>query len=395
MTPQIDFKQALADSGIPTTEEAVTSALEHTVKEAGSQIANDRTMSPFWRLIKAVVVTPTLWLINTLVAGHVLPAMFVSTAKGFYLELKGRDVDVSRLPATTLKGYLTFVKSAPEQAVTIAAGTIVETLPIDGKILAVKTSQTATLAAGVASGLIECEATEPGQGHNLPSGYFNRLITPIEGIAQVSNAPDWIVRPGQAEETDEALALRIRNRYGAAGHYHIDAVYRDVVAQAAGIRVDYMVFEHDAPRGPGTANCYIFMPVGEVPSAVLDKVNQHIAAGFHGHGDDLQVFAMPTVPHTLSGHFWPSPHAAEQDKARLGQELAQRIQAAFRQHDGFGSITRVWPMSTFSMSQLITEMHQSLPALGGIHFDQGDITSARTLPILDSLTLEKRDSGTR
>lgn len=59
MTPQIDFKQALADSGIPTTEEAVTSALEHTVKEAGSQIANDRTMSPFWRLIKAVVVTPT------------------------------------------------------------------------------------------------------------------------------------------------------------------------------------------------------------------------------------------------------------------------------------------------------------------------------------------------
>lgn len=176
---------------------------------------------------------------------------------------------MSRLPATTLKGYLTFVKSAPQQAVTIAAGTIVETLPIDGKILAVKTSQTTILAAGVASGLIECEATEPGQGHNLPSGYFNRLITPIEGIAQVSNAPDWIVRPGQAEETDEALALRIRNRYGAAGHYHIDAVYRDVVAQAAGIRVDYMVFEHDAPRGPGTANCYIFMPVGEVPSAVL------------------------------------------------------------------------------------------------------------------------------
>lgn len=392
--PNVDFKQVLSEAGLPMTAEAITTELETAVKGAGSQIANDRTMSPFWRLIKAVVVTPVLWLINSLVAGHVLPAMFVSTARGVYLELKGQDMQITRLPAIALQGNLTATKTDPQAALTLPVDTVIQTLPLDGKVLSVKITETCVIPAGIASAQVKCEATEPGTAHNLPAGYFNRLLTPIDGLSSIRNEPDWIIHPGQDRETDDALALRIRNRYGAAGHYHIDAVYRDLIAKAAGIRVDYMVFEHDAPRGPGTANCYIFMPVGRVPSSLLQTVNDFIAAGHHGHGDDMQVMAMPSESHTITCHYWPHATATEQDKANLQTAITQRIQAAFRQSAAFPNITRVWPMSTFSISVLITELHNELPALGGLRIEQTDIVSARSLPTLSQLTVTEASHAT-
>ncbi|WBJ93569.1 baseplate J/gp47 family protein [Shewanella sp. MTB7] len=355
--PKVDFKQVLAESGVPTTDADITERLAQAVTAAGSQIANDRAMSPWWRLVKAVVVTPTMWLTNTLVAEHVLPNLFVATAKKIYLDLKASDIGLERHQDESTLGRVLFTKLEPTAVIMVSANTLIDTAPINGVVLSLITLHDTQITAEQPSSLIDCMATVNGQNHNLSAGYFNRLRVPIEGIAFVSNEPDWITQPGADEETDDALSLRIRNRYGAAGHYHIDAVYRDIVANSSGVRVDHIYFEHDAPRGPGTANCYIFADVGDVPQASIDAANAHIAKGYHGHGDDMRVMAMPSQPIALTASYWPAPTATALHVAQLSDDITLRIHAAFRQHGELSSISRVWPMSTFSLSQLIAECH--------------------------------------
>ncbi|WP_028115879.1 baseplate J/gp47 family protein [Ferrimonas senticii] len=382
----VNFAQVMADEGLPMTEDQVTAELEQAVSAAGSAIANDRAMSPFWRLVKAVVVTPVLWLTNKLIAGHVLPAMFLSTARGVYLELKGKGVDIERHPATKARGYLHFTVADPTAELTIAAGTIVETQPIDGHSYALQVVADTVITVG-GDGKVLCEATQAGQSHNLPAGYFNRLPVAIDGIASVTNQPNWLLAPGQDQEQDEALAQRIQNRFATAGQFHIDAVYRDIIATAGGVRLDHMAFEHDAPRGPGTANCYIWMPVGAVPASLLTTINGHIDAGFHGHGDDLEVFAIPSQPHVIVAEYWPAADATADERGSLQLAIEQRIRAAFRELDGFADISRVQPLATFSISRLIAQCHQQLPALGGLTISYADITSGIVMPTLASLTI--------
>ncbi|MCG6507591.1 hypothetical protein K6U15_12675, partial [Vibrio parahaemolyticus] len=64
--PTADFVAILADSGIPVTEDELETKLKAEVSGAGSNLSNDSDMSPFWRWVRAAVVTPVVWLIRTL-----------------------------------------------------------------------------------------------------------------------------------------------------------------------------------------------------------------------------------------------------------------------------------------------------------------------------------------
>ena len=67
----VDFKQALSDAGIPTTEEGLRQAWESEVAAQGSALSNTSAYSPFWRIVTALVTKPVLWLI-TFISGTVL-----------------------------------------------------------------------------------------------------------------------------------------------------------------------------------------------------------------------------------------------------------------------------------------------------------------------------------
>ena len=58
----VDFKQALADSGIPTTEAGLKAAWEAEVTAQGAKVANTSDWSPFWRVVTALVTKPVMWL---------------------------------------------------------------------------------------------------------------------------------------------------------------------------------------------------------------------------------------------------------------------------------------------------------------------------------------------
>jgi len=389
--PQVDFEKVLADEGVPLTSDGVTALLEADVVAANSIISNDSAMSPFWKLFSACVVTPVLWLIKTLLANHVLPAMFAATAKGFYLELKAWDVHLERKQAVKTQGNITFTKTDFNADIVLKAGTIVQTDNTLGAIYKLLVLADIVIPAGTQSAAILCEADTAGAGHNIGAGYYHVLPQAIAGIESVSNVGDWITRAGANKETDDELALRIRDQFGSVGNYHIDAVYRAAISSFAGIRSDWLYFEHEAPRGPGTANCHVMMDVGETPQAMIDDINNYISTqGNHGHGDDLRAMAIAAAPTDLTVEFWHAANLSVDEIATLQSDIESRVRAVFRESAMHSLLTRTKPQSVFAFSVLNGELHRELPNLKSVRWTNNDIVIGLELPRINSLTITNR-----
>ena len=384
--PHVDFLPLLASAGVPTTSDAMEAELKKQTEAAGSLISNNADVSPFWRLVRAVVITPAMWLIETLLATHVLPATFAATATATYLDLKAWDVNLQRKPATATQGVIEYVKSDPAASVLIPANVWIGTEPINGTRYRVKPVQEVISPAGEAVARVICAAEFAGTAWNLAPGYYCLLSEPIEGILSASNPPDWVTAAGADAEEDDALGLRIQNQFSTTGHYHIDAVYRGMLASAAGVRADHIFFEHDGPRGPGTANAYVLMEVGETPSSLLDQLNDYVGRqGYHGHGDDLFVMALPETQHAIHLALWPVSNLTDEEKAALLTTTEQMIRAAFRESADYPVVTRTWPNARFSFSQLGHEIHSALPALVSLQFTEQDIVSTLAIPRLTTV----------
>lgn len=393
LRPTVDFMALLAETGVPTTEQAMEAELKQEVVAAGSLITNDSDVSPFWRLVRGVVITPALWLIRTLLAGHVLPNTFAATATDAYLDLKAWDVDLTRKPAQTTRGLVNFVKANPSEAVTIPADIWVTTERINGTIYRLKPLQAVVSPAGEAVARVVCEAEFAGAAWNLAPGYYNQLSEPVTGILSARNDDrEWITTQGADAEGNDALGLRIQNQFSAVGRYHIDAIYRSMLASVAGIRADHIFFEHEAPRGPGTANAYILLEVGATPASLIDQLNDYVGRqGNHGHGDDLFVMSIPETQHSLTLSLWPQPNLSAEQQAALKAGAENLVKAAFRQSADYPSVTRTWPRSRFSLSQLGRELHSQFPQLQSLRFGENDIVSGLAIPRLGKLVVTLHD----
>lgn len=393
LRPTVDFMALLAKSGVPTTEAAMEAELKKEVEAAGSLITNDSDVSPFWRLVRGVVITPALWLIRTLLAGHVLPASFAATANDTYLDLKAWDVDLTRKAAQKTRGLVNFTKVNPAEAVTIPADIWITTERINGTIYRLRPLQEMVSPAGEAVAKVVCEAEFAGSAWNLAPGYYNLLSKPVTGILSARNTDrDWVTTQGADAESNDALGLRIQNQFSAVGRYHIDAIYRSMLASVAGIRADHIFFEHDAPRGPGTANAFILLEVGTTPASLIDKLNDYVSnQGNHGHGDDLQVMAMPETDHTLHLDLWPIDNLTAEQRLALTRDVELLVKAAFRQSADYPTVTRTWPQSRFSLSQLGRELHQTFPEIKSLHFTELDIVSGLDIPRLTDLEVFLHD----
>lgn len=393
LRPTVDFLALLAETGVPTTAAAMEAELKKEVETAGSLITNDSDVSPFWRLVRGVVITPALWLIRTLLAGHVLPSTFAATATDAYLDLKAWDVDLTRKSAQKTRGLVNFVKANPAEAVTIPADIWITTERINGTIYRLRPVQAVVSPAGEAVAKVVCEAEHAGAAWNLAPGYYNLLSEAVTGILSARNDDkEWITTQGSDAESNDALGLRIQNQFSAVGRYHIDAIYRSMLASVAGIRADHIFFEHDAPRGPGTANAYILLEVGATPASLVAQLNDYVGRqGNHGHGDDVFVMAMPEIPHSLTLALWPQANLSDEQRAALKAGAENLVRAAFRQSADFPSVTRTWPQSRFSLSQLGRELHSQFPQLKSLRFAEEDILSGLAIPRLTQLVVTLHD----
>ncbi len=384
--PNKIFTAMLQDAGVPVTEEAMQQRWNTINSEQGGLIQNDSKWSPFWRLITAVVTEPCKQLVKLLVE-HALPNVFLRYASNTWLDLYAWGVDVERKAGVKAQGQLVVTRTVSTGALFIPAGTVVESPPINGYVYRLVSNADVTIEDGQLTGFLPVTAEQIGNAYNLGPSYYSILPVAITGVASVTNNADWLHVAGADTEEDEPLRLRCRNQFSAVGQYHHDAAYTAEISSFAGIRPDYLFFEHDAPRGAGSANCYVMIETGVPTQDVVDTINTHICdTGNHGHGDDLRCFPMPTtaVPLTVTVH--PVPHLTDEKQEALRVGVENMVRCAFRENTDF-TVSKTWPLGRFSFSRLSDELHGQFLDLRSVEFSHDDIMSELTLPVLSILTV--------
>ncbi|WP_448645605.1 baseplate J/gp47 family protein [Pseudomonas mohnii] len=388
----VDFKQALADAGIPTTEAGLRQAWEAEVTAQGSKLANTSSYSPFWRVVTALVTKPVLWLL-AFVSDTVLPNFFVKTASGTWLEMLAWAVNVTRKSAVKSRGTILFTRAASGGALQVPIGTLVQSSSINGHVYQLVTTAVGNFTDGLLQLQIPVEAVEEGSGFNLAPGYYGVLPVPVPGIVSVTNTDDWLSSPGADQELDEDLRLRVRNQFSAVNQWHTDAVYRALIAAFPGVQPDGVYFEHDAPRGPGSANAFVLFEAGVPAAEYLVQINSRIRdEGNHGHGDDLLVMVMPETPANITVDIWPRSTLTEVQCAALKADVELFIRAAFRESSAKDyQPTLTFPQSRFSFSRLGEELHRQFAGLESLHFTNTDILSELSIPRIQSLQVTPHD----
>jgi uncharacterized phage protein gp47/JayE len=389
--PNPDYKTILAEQGMPTTDAQIQAEFTNIVREKGF-ITNTSRMSPFWRLITAIVSKPVLWLVDALV-NTVMRNLFLATAGGMFVDLFAWAVNITRKDATAAVGAIRFTKVAVGQEITVPVGTVIQTERINGTIYRLLIMADLTIPAGIASALVPVTAELEGSGFNLAPGYYRILPVAVDGIASAVNEDDWLTAPGADQESDDDLRDRVKNQFNLVGQYHIDAVYRGMISSLAGLNTDRIFFQHDAPRGPGTANVYLLLDSGIASQPFIDKVNDYVMAqGNHGHGDDVLCLPLPETRHdlTITVHLYAASHLTDEQAATLMRNAGNLVRAAFRENTDY-DVQKTWPFSRFSMSRLGEELHDAFPDIESLIFSLGDIISVLNVPRLRTLNMVLAD----
>lgn len=381
------FLDGLTAAGFPADDNALKSDLQQIADTVHLPIANPSKFSAFWSFVEAAIAAPVREIVRYLVK-TALPGFYVKTATGSNLDLLAWAHDLARKPAVKMTGNLVFSRAAGAVgAVEIPAGTRVRTTALNGITYRMVTLATVIIPADADTVQVKAEAEATGAAYNLGPGYYSLLDSDVPRVGLVTNPADYLIQPGADMEPDEELRLRIRDQFLAAGNWHTDAKYRAMIAEHAGIRPDMIYFDHSAPRGPGSADCYIIFDSGAVPAELLTALNSYITdQGFHGHGDDLQCKAVPVTYYNLGVAIRLDNALSAAAKAAVIAELEQRIRAAFRENRAY-DMTQTFPYRVFSFSRLAAELHAALPSLLSIAFTLGDISAMLELPMLSGLTI--------
>jgi hypothetical protein len=381
----VDFREIMKSEGLPTTEQELQAQWQTELASQGNPITNDSSFSPFRRLIDAMMVQPAKQILDV-IADVALPSQFVATASGTPLILKGAAVQLTPLNKSKAEGLISITRTTTDQALTISAGFVVQSPLIKGINYSVITTEAVTLPIGEANALVAVIATAEGSAYNLPANYYNVQAEPIENVA-VTNSSDWLTLPGRDDETEEDFRLRIRNQFNLVGEYHTDAVYKGMLTEQFGIRQADIFIQHNAPRGPGTANCYVLLPVGNPSAQFIAEINSYITDdGNHGHGDDLQVFAIPETLHAITLDIWPVVGVTTAQLSQLAIGVENFIRAAFRENTAYVATTTI-PGKVFSFSRLSQELHRQFPRLERLVFDNSDIQSGVSIPRINTLVV--------
>ena len=382
----MDFKTLMQKAGLPMDEQAAQTQWQAQLKEQNIQVANNSPFGPFWRTVEALITKPVVQLFNW-IAQQLMPDLFIMTAsRNALIERHGPARNVFIQAGVKAQGILTFTRIDTVGESAVVAGTQVVTDVLGDTVYRLTLLQDVYFSDGQSTAYALAEAQNTGAAFNLPAHAYRYFTEQQEGIT-VTNNNDWLIKPGSDDESTEHYRLRIRNVFGTAARWHINAVYKQIIASFA-VPIDNIEIQNGAPRGPGTANAYIYLDVGSVPTALLSAINQHIrTSGHHGLGDDFMVYAMATTGFDIT-----VTYKLHTQSDSIKSELTTFIQAAFRQNGAYAP-TRVAHQSAFSISQLIAECHEQFSELKSIKFDIDDITAANWLPVLTSLTVNEVANG--
>jgi len=143
----------------------------------------------------------------------VMQQSFVQTATGSWLDLKSREMGITRKEAFKTKVMLTFACNSPaEQNITIPTGTICKSQKDSGgNDYRFITTEEGILEEGHSSVQVIAEAELAGSAWNIGQNTITRMVTRVTGINTVTNGGGYQIREGSDAEPDELLRQRINN----------------------------------------------------------------------------------------------------------------------------------------------------------------------------------------
>jgi uncharacterized phage protein gp47/JayE len=378
-----DFEKVLKDNGVPTTEAEITVKFREMLDESGLTIKNNSDYSPFWRFINGAATKPVLWLVQLLIK-TVMPQFFLKTVGESFIELWGDSYNCPRKQSQFLKGRVVFTRTDTTGAFTVPAGTVVYTDLINNTIYRVFTDIDAVFKDGEVGLIVSVTSESAATAYNLEAGYFSKCD--LDGVS-VTNPNDWIDQVGADVEEIEAYRARIRNAFNTLSHYHTDGVYKFLISSWVGVQADKIWFQHDAPRGPGTANAYLLFDLNAPAQSYLETINRQISTeGYHGHGDDVVAYNMPETEHDLITTLYFSDTLLSEEKAAKKIEVYNVIYAAFRGNAAY-DVTKTAPFSRFSFTTLAGEIYDLVDGIEDIEFNLSGIVSEMSIPVLSSLSV--------
>lgn len=258
----------ILDQLIPVPElEELKDETVAELEEAGFVITNFHS-GGVWYTLLMIALRIKIELLQ--LSRTILNNMFVSHAKGTWLDLKAADYSKVRKAAQKTQGYVTITRAVGAEdgdAVKISKGHIFKTIKdINGEELRFFALEAATLQKGAASVDVLVEAETAGSGYNVPQGQISRTLTYL-GEVEISNGQDWITQEGSDTEEDDSLRTRCLRAWSELAMVPLADTYINVCEAISGVL--YTTVNDQHPRGQGTVDVIITSEAGAASDDLL------------------------------------------------------------------------------------------------------------------------------
>lgn len=387
---QNDVKTMMAET-MPMSEEALKAKWQETAESVGVDVKTQDKYNPFWRMITQLVTLPVLWLQNFL-AVNVMPNLFLKYATGPWLVAKAWEMHVEPKTKRKAQVMITFTRLDASETLTVPVLSEINSSRINGVVFKLFSMTDTDFQVGQTEVDILCEAESEGESYNLATGYFHVLPKVIDGVVSVSNKSDSLIQPGTDDETDDELRARVRDKWDTQFQWHVETVYKNLVASFDGVSVNNVFFNGANPRAENSADGLIMFDVGEPSVEFINNINDTIQnEQLFGLGDDFQVKAMPITFHDVTCIYSLKNEMSEVAENQLVADIEDFIKAAFRNNaGGQWDVTKTKPFESFSFGLLTFELFSVFGSkIKQFRFANDDIENGLEIPKLSSLTVTK------
>lgn len=212
-------------------------------------------------------------------------------ASADWLDVHAAQVDLTRKETTKALGNVVFLRGDRDGNVPIPVGRIVRTKPDGrGEVFRYVTTAAAVLPEGERSVSVPVLSETYGAKANAAPGQICELVTPVEGVAGVTNGADWLTAEGADEENDAALQTRYVLAWQAQGGVTA-AAYKAAALSVPGAVDAYVADQH--PRGEGTVDVVVQGSAGMPTDRLLADVRAALDAAIVINHDLLVVAPTP------------------------------------------------------------------------------------------------------
>lgn len=229
----------------------------------------------------------------------VLNSMFLSHAKGVWLDIKAVDFSKKRKQAQKTQGYVTISRSdAKGEAVRVAKGHVFKTAKdVNGQELRFFAREDTVLQRGVLSTDVPVEAELEGSRYNVPAGQITKSLLFLDGVETIANGDHWITREGSDTETDESFRARGLRSWSELAQRAIHDTYVNVCEEVNGVL--YVTVDDQHPRGQGTIDVVVTSEAGPASESLLNEVRA-VCETIKAPDDDVLVKSAEPVVQPIS-----------------------------------------------------------------------------------------------